>query len=128
MQTKDPYILLNELILAKEAERKQEGIALKEYFKETYESLKPINILKSTLKKAVSSPDLKSKVADTAIGITVGFLTKKLFSGNSNNPLIKLAGTMIGSFVGSKAEDNAEVIKTMGNILVRKLMQPQSKK
>lgn len=121
MQTKDPYILLNELILVKEVDKKQQGIELKEYFKETYESLKPINILKNTFKKAASSPDLKSKVANAAIGITVGFLAKKLFGGNSTNPLIKIAGTLIGSFVGSKAEDNAEGIKSIGSLLVSKI-------
>lgn len=127
MHKPDPFVLLNELILVKEAEQKHQGIALKEHFKETYESLKPINILKSTLKKAVSSPDLKSSAANSAIGITVGFLAKKLFGGNSNNPLIKLAGTLIGSFVGSKAEANAEGIKSIGSFLVNKITGDRSK-
>lgn len=127
MQTQDPFVTLNELILIKEAEQRQQGAALKEHFKETYESLKPINILKSTFKKAVSSPDLKSSAANSAIGITVGFLAKKLFGGNSSNPFIKLAGTLIGSFVGSKAEDNAEGIKSVGSFLLNKITGDHSK-
>lgn len=76
MQAPDPFILLNQLIVIKEAEQLQQGTALKEHFRETYESLKPINILKSTFKKASSSPNLKSQLTNTAIGMTTGFLAK----------------------------------------------------
>ncbi len=127
MQTSDPFVLLNQLIVIKEAEQLQQGKALKAHFRETYESLKPINILKSTFKKAATSPSLKSELANTAIGMTTGFLAKKLFGGDSNNPIKKLVGSLIGSFIGSKAEDNAEGIKSLGSFLVNKAIGGDSK-
>jgi hypothetical protein len=121
MKIIDPFSSLNRLILVKEEEQLKQGIALKDHFRETYESLKPINILKNTLRTAVASSDLRSKAANATIGMAVGFLAKKLLGGNSNNPIVKLVGTTIGSFIGSKAEENAEGIKSFGNFLVSKL-------
>jgi hypothetical protein len=121
MEIIDPFSSLNRLILVKEGEQVKQGTALKEHFRETYESLKPINILKETLKTAVSSPDLKSRAAHVTIGVGVGFLAKKLLGANSSNPIKKLIGTMIGSFIGAKAEDNADKIKSFGSFLLNRL-------
>ena len=51
---------------------------LKEEFLKTYESFKLINILKSTFKQAVDSPDIKSNIINSAIGLTSGIVAKKL--------------------------------------------------
>lgn len=112
--------LLDQLILIKQEERDNQGRVLKQEFRVAYENLKPINILKNTFKQATSSPDLKTQIVDTAIGLTTGFIAKKLFTGNSNNPFVKLVGSLLGSFVSSKAEKNADEIKAIGSFLVNK--------
>jgi hypothetical protein len=117
----DPLASLNRLILEKEEEQLKQSVALKQHFRETYESLKPINILKNTFKTAASSNDLGSKVANATIGMAVGLLTKKLLGGNSSNPIKKLVGTMIGSYMGSKAESNGDGIRSFGSFLISKL-------
>jgi hypothetical protein len=121
MKIIDPFSSLSRVILIKETEQIKQGVALKEHFRETYESLKPINILKNTLTTAVSSPDLRSNAANATIGMAVGFLAKKILGGNSSNPITKLVGTLVGSFIGSKAKDNAEGIKYIGALLINKL-------
>jgi uncharacterized protein YcfJ len=121
MKIIDPYSSLSSDILVKEAEQMKQGVALKEHFRETYESLKPINILKNTFKTAASSGDLKSKVANATIGMAAGFLAKKLLGGSSGNPITKLVGTLVGSFIGSKAEQNADGIRSLGSFLINKL-------
>lgn len=122
MQKLNAAELLDQLILIKQEEHDQQLRELKNHFHETYESLRPINILKNSLKESSSSLNLKTQIADTAIGVTSGFLAKKLFSGNSSNPLVNLVGTMIGAFVASKAEKNAEGIKSIGSFLINKLV------
>ncbi len=128
MQKQDPYLLLNQRILETESEQKTQAAALKEQFRATYESLKPINIIKNTFKQAAISPDLRSQVANTALGLGAGFLVKKLFGGDSKNPLIKLVGTMLGSFIGSKVENNADGIKSAGSFLVSKIKEEYNTK
>ena len=50
MEKINAAILLKQLILVKEAEHIVEGKLLKDHFHLTYESLKPINIIKDTFK------------------------------------------------------------------------------
>ena len=50
---------LNAAILLLENKQAQEAILLKEQFNLTYESIKPINFIRSTLKELVTAPDFK---------------------------------------------------------------------
>jgi hypothetical protein len=70
------------------------------------DSISPANLLKSALKDVVQSPDLRNSAINTAIGIGVGFLGKKLFVGNSKNIFKKVSGSavqfLIANFVRNK--------------------------
>ncbi len=122
MQKSDPSTLLKELILEKESERELHQILLKNEFRLAFESLKPINIIKNTLKQVVSSPEVKSTLINSAIGFISGFVAKKLFVGGSNNPITKIGGSMIGNLVANKAENNADSIKSVGSLLLKKVI------
>jgi len=65
---------------------------LKEQIIDTCENLKPINIIKDTLKEAYSTPDFKAIILKTIINFTTGFIARKAFIGKSPNILIKLLG------------------------------------
>lgn len=93
---------------------------LKEEFLKTAESLKPINILKSTFKNAVDTPDLKTDIINTAIGLTTGILAKKVILGKTLNPLSKLLGVVLEMFVANKVSKNADDIKSLGGSLMNK--------
>ena len=53
--------------------RDTEFILMKEQFKLTIESLKPLHLLKETL----ASPSVKDNIIDSAIGMTSGYIIKK---------------------------------------------------
>jgi hypothetical protein len=61
-----------------EAERTINWQRLKEQFYPTCESLKPVNLLKSTLKDMVSSPYMIENILSTVLSLATGFLSKKL--------------------------------------------------
>jgi hypothetical protein len=69
---------LNEQIIVLENKRNMQLRLLTEQFHISYESLKPINIIKSAFREVTSSPDLKKNVVNTAIGIGTGTITKNL--------------------------------------------------
>ena len=50
---------------------------LKEQFYLTYESFKPINLLKSALRNITSSSNLTNKILSAAGGLAVGYFLKK---------------------------------------------------
>ena len=68
-----------------EVEQAIQGQLLKEQFYLTCESLKPVNLIKSTLKDIVLSPNLIDRILGNAIGLATGYLSKKIFIGTSGN-------------------------------------------
>lgn len=103
-----------------ELKQANELIQLKEEFRETVEALKPMNLIKGAFKKATSSPDMKTDVLNAAIGLTTGFVTKKLMMGRSTNPIKKILGIILEMTIANKVAKNADVIKATGNVLINK--------
>ncbi len=113
---------LEQLILAKEAELELEGRLLKIHFQQTYESLKPLNLIMSTIKQVISGAELKGSLVDTVMGYASGFVAKKIIIGKTHNPFTKLLGTIIEMAVANKVSKNAGEIKAIGSILLKKLI------
>jgi len=94
--------------------------ALVDTFHETYESLKPLNIIKNEFKRVVGSSETKHNLLNAAIGLGTGFLTKKLFLGGSTNIFKKLFGTAIEVGVAKLVSGNADKIIEKGQELKEK--------
>ena len=97
-----------------EVEHVLKGRLLKEQFYLTYESLKPINVLKRTLKELTSSAYLIDNIPGTIMGLASGYLSKKLFTGGSGNIFRKLLGLILQFGVTNVVTRNSEVIKSVG--------------
>ncbi len=122
MKKTDPTALLRAAIQAKTLEHEEEGKLLKAQFHLTYESLKPVNILKSAIKTIITAPDLKANLVNTAIGMTTGFIAKKLFTAGSANPLVKLFGSLVATFVSNGVTKNGDEIRSAGSVLLKKII------
>jgi len=61
----------------------------------TYDSLKPLNLIRNTILQAAGSADIKYNILNTSAGLTAGFLIKKLLVGKSTNPVLKIAGNAL---------------------------------
>lgn len=98
METNQPIVTkadLQDAIRQLEVKRDEQAMLLRVQFKATYESVKPINLIKSTFREVTSSGELKDNVIGTTVGLAAGFLSKVLFVGFSSNPLRKLAGSLL---------------------------------
>ena len=98
------------LVLAKQQEVEQD--ALKTQFYLIYESLRPINLIRSTIDEAVQSAEFKHSLVNNLMSVLVGFITKKAVVGNTNNPLKALFGTVIQFAVSGLVSSNVEHIKS----------------
>lgn len=103
---------LNQAILLLEAKQTLEGCILKEQFKITYESLKPINLIKSTISELAASPDFKNDLLNTTLSLAVGYLSKKVAIGSTNNPFKQILGTILQMGVTNVVSKNADGIKS----------------
>jgi hypothetical protein len=95
---------------------------LKEQLIITYDSLKPINILRRTLKEITSSQDLRDNILGTASGIASGYLSKKIFIGTSGNIFRKLIGSILQLGVSSVVSKHPDFIKTLGHNILQYLL------
>jgi len=66
---------------------------LKYQFHETYESFKPMNLIKNTFFDATKSPDVKNKFVDGAINLATGALSGNLLWGLTERPIKKALST-----------------------------------
>jgi hypothetical protein len=109
---------LKDAIQHLKVKHKLEGKELKEQFEMAYESIKPVNLLKSTLKDIVSSKEIKGDIVNSSIGLAVGTLSKLLFVRSSRNPLRKLVGSIIMLGVSNLVSKNPGPVKKLGqNVL-----------
>jgi hypothetical protein len=102
-----------------EVEQGFKGQLLKEELLLAYESLRPVNILRSTLKEISSSPYLIDNISGTAMGLVSGFLSKKIFVGTSGNLIRKLIGSFLQFGVTNVVAKNSDVIKSIGQALIQ---------
>jgi hypothetical protein len=117
---------LERIITELELNQRTEWSLIKNQFEATVESLKPANIIKSSLKEIISAPDLKTDVVDAAIGLTTGFVAKKIIIGKTMNPLKLLLGIIMELAVANKVAKNTDGIKSVGNVLLSKIFNRSS--
>lgn len=113
---------LRDSVFLLEMKQANDWCLLKEEFHTTYERLKPMNMVKNTFKDMVSSPNLKTDVVNSVIGLATGFIAKKVLLGNSHNPLIKLLGIALEIAVANKVAKNADGIKSIGSTILKKII------
>jgi len=103
---------LNATILLLENKQNEEGFLLKEEFKTTYESLKPVNFIRDTFKELVTAPDFKEDLLNTSISLAAGYFSKKLAIGSTNNSFKQILGSFLQMGVTSVVSKNADDIRT----------------
>lgn len=86
---------LNETIALLEYKQAQELIILKEQFQFTYESLKPINLIKNAFSEMTNSPDIKGNILNNVIGLSTGYLSKRILLGSTHNPIKRILGSVL---------------------------------
>ena len=109
---------LKHAIIALQQKRSIEREILAEQLYETYESIKPISLIKSTLKQVSSSSELKDKLIGNFMGIGTGILSRKFWVGSSHNPIKRLLGALIQFTITNVVSKNAEGIKNTGAYLL----------
>jgi len=101
--------------------RSEELALLREQFHITYDSLKPINLIKHTLKEVSSSTEIKEGLLNDVIGLATGYLTKAILVGSSANPVKKIFGTLLQFAVATVVARNSDSIKSVGKVVLNKL-------
>src|SRR5882762_4274554 len=111
---------LTESINRLQTKQSHELALLKDQFHLTYESLKPLNLIKHTFKEVSSSTEIKEGMLNSVIGLTTGYFTKAILIGSSTNPIKKIVGTLLQFAVATLVARNSDSIKSIGNIVLNR--------
>lgn len=85
---------LKSAILDLEAKQAETLVELKAHFYIAFDSLQPINLIKSTFQEVVATPELKRRIVSGLIGFSVAYISQKLFEralGKFNKRLLNTA-------------------------------------
>ncbi len=113
---------LNEKILSLQYKQAVELKLLKAQFHHTYQTLSPINLIKSTLNEVKSAPEVKTNLFNNAIGLTTGYISKLVLFGASRNPIKKLIGTILQFAVTNIASKHGQEIKLAGENILHRIL------
>lgn len=116
---------LKESIRLLEIRQAEEGKILKEQFKITYESLKPVNLLKSSLKELASSDEIKNNLFETIVSIFTGYISNKIMVGSKKNPFLKIIGVLLQYGVTILVAKNVESIRNFITGLIDRFFHPE---
>lgn len=111
---KSPQDKLNEAIHTLQVRQSEELIQLKTQMLHTYESLKPINVIRGVWQEVIYSPEIKNGLLNNGIGLAAGFVSKKILMGWSPGPLKKMLGNIFEFGVASFISRHADPIKSTG--------------
>ena len=95
---------------------------LKEELRITKEKFTISNIIKSGFKQVTATPNISSNILSAVLGLTSGFVTKKILIGKTINPLKRLFGAALEMFVANKVVNNADTLKSVGSVLLNKIL------
>ncbi|MCX6254063.1 MAG: hypothetical protein NTV31_06240 [Bacteroidia bacterium] len=105
-----------------EVDQAIKGQLLKEQFYITYESLKPINLLKNALSEVSTSPYLIDNILGTTMGLVSGYLSKKIFIGSSGNIIRKLIGSVLQFGITNVVAKHSDAIKAFGQAIIQYIL------
>ncbi|MBK7336845.1 MAG: hypothetical protein IPJ00_12030 [Saprospirales bacterium] len=99
-------------------QQEQKGKMLREQFHLAYDSIKPVNLIKSTLSEAIESRGFKDNLFNRGRKLTTGFLSKYYLKVKIAAPLKKLLGTALMFGITRLITQNPGALKTFGKKLL----------
>jgi hypothetical protein len=104
---------LKAAILELELEQSQLEIELHDQFNLAYESLRPINLIRSVFKDITETDDTHVNLLNSVLVIGAGYLSKVLFQGKKKKPLKSMLGTALVFGLQTFISKNPETLKAI---------------
>lgn len=122
MDTVNPTDSLNASIAMLEQKRATDFRSLKEQLHTTGESLKPANLIRGAVRDVVGSPQLKSILIKTAIGLAAGFIAKKLVTRQQTSTKKQILGNALQYGITLLASNQNTMIRTAGVLVAKSIL------
>ncbi len=121
MQTITSTADLKKTIQLLEFEHDANGKQLKAQFYTTYETFKPVNLLRSTLHDITSSPNLIDNILGTTLGLATGLVSNLVFKGLAGPGLRRVISPVLQSGVTRLVSKNTDSLRSMGEMALLRI-------
>jgi hypothetical protein len=108
---------LESAILLIENEVDEQRALLAEQMKLVYESFSPVNVVKGIFSEVVNSDTLRSNILTAGIGISTGYLIKKLLFGKKKNSLNGIFGNLLQYGVANLVINPSRILNAIKEVL-----------
>jgi len=112
---------LKDAIRQLEEEQTESKQLFKEQLQLTVESLKPINLIRSTLDEAFTSSGLIGNLLGATLGQTAGYVSRQAAFGQTRNPIKKIFGSILQTGIAALISTYGETIKETAIIIFKVL-------
>lgn len=119
---------LSVAILTLKNARAEKANALKQQLSVVYESMKPMNLIKNTLKQVTASTEVKNGFLNAVLSMGAGYVVKFLFQTVAKSPLSKIAGSLLQLGVSNAAMNNPEMIQAVEESVLKLFADKKEKK
>jgi len=110
---------LRQAILELEGKRTAEGAMLREQFFQAVESIRPVNLIKSTFREVALSREIKDKLLTTGVSLAAGFLVRTAIGFLTKSPVKRLIGAALMYGITKVAATHPETVKSLGKGLIK---------
>ena len=104
---------LTTAILVLEKKQEDDRREMKEAFEQTVEKFKPANLLKNAVSEIIALPKDNPEIMRVAVGLTAGYIVKKLLVSSSLNPFKLLLGNILEIAVAGYIARNPEKFRSL---------------
>lgn len=115
---------LKESIRILEIRQAEEGQQFNAQLRVTYESIKPINLIKNSIKDLADSFELKNGLFETIFTIVSGYFAQRMIVSSKSSVFKKLLGVFMQFGVNNIVLKNIETIRIFVTNLIEKIVNP----
>ncbi|MDZ7634305.1 MAG: hypothetical protein U5L72_07680 [Bacteroidales bacterium] len=112
---------LKKTIQLLEDEHAANGKLLIAQFQATYETFKPVNLLRSALQNITASPNLIDNILGTSLGLATRLVSNLLFKGLAGPGLGKVISPVLQLGVTSLVSQHGGSLRSMGEIALLRI-------
>ncbi|MDO8928592.1 MAG: hypothetical protein Q7J86_06440 [Bacteroidota bacterium] len=124
MEKQNAVTKLKESIRILEIRQAEEGQQFNAQLRITYESLKPINLIKNSIKDLADSFEIKNSLFETIFSIVSGYFAQRMIVSSKSNIFKKLLGVLMQFGVNNIVLRNIETIRIFVSNLFEKIINP----
>lgn len=115
MEKKDAVASLRDAIYLLEIRQAEEKRMLKEQFLIGYEQLKPVNLIRSTVRGLLESPEVKTGLLGTLVSVISGYVAQKTTRKPKRNSLLRSVRMILQFGLAGLISGNIDTIREFVN-------------